>query len=768
MILNNLLKYLKQIGSILVVSLLLSSNLASKIINVNPGENGHSIETALARAAAGDTIMLAAGRYSAPLEINKSIFMLGENRPEIAGDKNGTVLTISADNVVLSGLKISGSGAQLVNEDAGIAVNASGARIEDTVIEDVLFGIYLKQADKCIIRNNRITGKIRLEIARRGDLVRAWYSNELLLENNILKSGRDVIIWFSNNSVIRNNNISGARYGLHFMYSNDCRVEDNFITGNSVGTYLMYSRRIDLINNTFTLNRGPSGFGIGIKDFDDGIIEANLIADNKIGIFVDNAPREITSSMFYTGNIIALNDQGIAFMSSPERSHFKTNSFIDNYEQVSVSRGNQVTDSTFIGNYWSDYTGFDKNENGIGDLPYQSRVLYEDLIARKPDLRLFIHSPSIQALNFAARLFPVVEPKKRLADVSPLMEAQFTASVPLPAGNNHWFLFATGLGLLYCTFLITWKRKKTANLPVSRAGNNKNMQLSGTNDTVIDVVKITKSFGKKVVLDQVEFKIAPGETIVLWGANGAGKTTLLRCILGLFEFEGSINISGKPVSQFGKYLRQKIGFVPQELQFHDNLTVEDTLEFYAAIKKTEVDWNNSWLKQSGLVQYQRFQVNQLSGGMKQRLALAIALLTDPPFLFLDEPTSNLDIKSRREFLHLLIELKNAGKTILFSSHRLEEIYRFADRIIVLENGKVSIDESPNQVFKILGKHPSVILFVNKEHRQRAREILAEHDFEISPNGEGIKVRVQAEAKAKPITLLNNSGITIENFDYEIE
>jgi ABC-2 type transport system ATP-binding protein/nitrous oxidase accessory protein len=207
----------------------------------------------------------------------------------------------------------------------------------------------------------------------------------------------------------------------------------------------------------------------------------------------------------------------------------------------------------------------------------------------------------------------------------------------------------------------------------------------------IDILDVRKSFGRTRVLDGVSFRIEPGQSVALWGSNGAGKTTLIRCALGLIDFDGAIRVAGLDVRRDGKRVRRLLGYVPQELAFYDDFRVIEAARFLARIKGAEDRACQQRLEELGLAAHARKRVRELSGGMKQRLALSIALLNDPPVLVLDEPTSNLDSAARRSLMSLLLDLKHAGKTILFISHRPEEVRGLADRVLTLEYGKVVAD-----------------------------------------------------------------------------
>ena len=211
---------------------------------------------------------------------------------------------------------------------------------------------------------------------------------------------------------------------------------------------------------------------------------------------------------------------------------------------------------------------------------------------------------------------------------------------------------------------------------------------------MIDIQNVHKRFGPTHVLNGATCRVAPGQSVALWGSNGAGKTTLLRCLLGLLDFQGNIQVAGMNIRRHGKQVRRLIGYVPQEMTFYDDYRVMEAMRLIARLRSVPRSTCAQRLDQVGLATEHRKRVGELSGGMKQRLALAIALLNDPPILALDEPTSNLDAAARQELMEQLIALKQSGKTILFISHRPEEVAGLADRVLTLEHGRVVDDQSP--------------------------------------------------------------------------
>jgi ABC-type multidrug transport system ATPase subunit len=280
---------------------------------------------------------------------------------------------------------------------------------------------------------------------------------------------------------------------------------------------------------------------------------------------------------------------------------------------------------------------------------------------------------------------------------------------------------------------------------------------------MITATNLTKRYGRVTALDNVSFTITAGEAVALWGANGAGKTTTLRCLLGVQGFEGHLTINGIDVHTQGKAARAAIGYVPQETVFYD-MSVLETLHFYARLKKTDSGRANAVLEQVALVEHCAKRVNMLSGGMKQRLALAVALLADPPVLVLDEPTANLDVKAQRDFIHTIQQLNQSGKTIVFSSHRLDEVIALGSRVLVLSDGRLSLECPPHELATKLGLHRWLRIWVPAHHKENTLKVLESQGYAIMPNGRSVYVQVNLGGKIAPLRSLELANIPIEDFD----
>lgn len=205
---------------------------------------------------------------------------------------------------------------------------------------------------------------------------------------------------------------------------------------------------------------------------------------------------------------------------------------------------------------------------------------------------------------------------------------------------------------------------------------------------MIQTQSLTKRFGRHVALSDVSLTIAMGEVVALWGPNGAGKSTLVRCLLGLLPFDGTATIAGVDVQRHGKAARRMIGYVPQEPALFDDLRVDEAALFFGRLKRAGAAEIRKMLVEVHLEPHLRKRVRELSGGLKQRLALGLARLSDPPVILLDEPTASLDAATRAELLADVARMRAEGKCVLLISHRPEEVEQLADRIVTLEAGRI--------------------------------------------------------------------------------
>jgi len=211
---------------------------------------------------------------------------------------------------------------------------------------------------------------------------------------------------------------------------------------------------------------------------------------------------------------------------------------------------------------------------------------------------------------------------------------------------------------------------------------------------VIAIRDLTKRFGATTALDRVTTTIEPGAFAVLLGSNGAGKTTLLRCLAGLLAFEGAATVGGHDVLNDGKAARRLIGYVPQRPSFPPDLTCMDVLDLFARLRGLRRG-DAAWLAHVGLDAQIHAAVRTLSGGMRQRLALATALQADPAVILFDEPAAHLDPQARRALHRDLEALAKAGRTIVLATHLVADPLAVASRAIVLDRGRLVYSGRPD-------------------------------------------------------------------------
>ncbi len=281
---------------------------------------------------------------------------------------------------------------------------------------------------------------------------------------------------------------------------------------------------------------------------------------------------------------------------------------------------------------------------------------------------------------------------------------------------------------------------------------------------MIHAANITKRFGRVAAVSDVSLELAPGGSLALWGSNGAGKTTLIRCLLGVIRFRGSAQIGGVDVRRRGRHARALVGYVPQELAFHDDATLGSAMVFFARLRRVSRQRAAESLDAVGLTGHERKRVRDLSGGMKQRLALAIALLSDPPLIILDEPTSNLDAAGRGEVVQTLHRLRRDGKTLLFASHRPDEVISLADRVIVMEKGRVVRETTPGELWPTEKPVQVVRLHLTMASEAAAADVLREAGHAVHLNGHGLCVAVPRDRKAEPIAALARRHIEVRDIE----
>lgn len=406
-------------------------------------------------AQPGDTLVVVSGVFTGNLVLDKRLIILGVERPVIRGEGRGSCVTILADSCVVSGFVIERSGNDLMAEDAGILVKSDHNRIAQNELRDILFGIYLLEADENEIVDNLVVGRKEIDYGSRGSGIHIWNSHRNVFRGNSIMHARDgFYIQYANHTLIEQSKVSGTRYGLHYMYADSNAFRFNTFTENIAGAAIMYSKEITFRHNIFAHNRGFASYGILFQDCKGIVADSNIIVDNAVGLFF-----EASSGNRIAHNIIAQNDLALQIFQNSAGNIFFENNFIDNLSPLSIV--GKRTESHWSwqgrGNYWSSYDGYDVDGDGIGDVPMNIQNAFNYLEGRSPNLRLYLYSPASQALAAATRAFPIIKineeldpaPLIRPADLSRLPAMTMNANTPRPNRVNlAWVGFGIGCGVI--------------------------------------------------------------------------------------------------------------------------------------------------------------------------------------------------------------------------------------------------------------------------------------------------------------------------------
>ncbi len=391
------------------------------VIATSPAFALESLQALIDATPSGGVLEPPAGHYVGSVKVSKPITIDGRGEVVVDGEGTGSVITVRGSGVTLRGLHIQGSGEIHDSIDSGVSLRGHGNVIEDNTIDDCLFGVDLGQSNENVIQRNTISSK-PVDMGIRGDGIRLWYSRDNKILHNEILNVRDIVVWYSAENLIAHNRVEGGRYALHFMYSKKNLVEDNRYTGNTVGVFLMYSDGVELRRNEITQGVGATSMGVGFKESSDVLLEDNTIMRCATGIYLDISPYEPDTNNRFLGNRIAYNSVGVLFHSDWHSNIFEGNDFNDNFTQVAVRGGGGATRHIWRGNRWADYRGFDRNDDGVGDKPYELYAYADRFWVDRPFAAFFRASPLFETIDMLDRLAPFMDPTLVVRDEEPRYE----------------------------------------------------------------------------------------------------------------------------------------------------------------------------------------------------------------------------------------------------------------------------------------------------------------------------------------------------------
>ncbi|GAB4292479.1 MAG: right-handed parallel beta-helix repeat-containing protein [Ignavibacteriaceae bacterium] len=385
-------------------------------IKVGQGYKVTKISRAVELASDYDTIIVYPGYYSeGNIIITRPVAIIGINSPVIDGEGIGEVLTVSSSDVLIEGFIIKNAGVSFLKENSAIKLDAvRNCKIINNKLIDNFFGIYISESSDCLISGNFIKAHSVKE-TNSGNGIHLWYCKNIRIVGNNIKGHRDGIYFefVENGYVHKNHSSNNLRYGLHFMFSDNCVYSSNIFEKNGAGVAVMYTKNVTIKKNIFRQNPGPASYGILLKEITDCHILNNEFYSNTTALYFEGCSRITTE-----GNIFSKNGWAIRLMANSMNNYFYRNNFLTN--SFDVATNSRQNFNEFRNNYWSEYSGYDLDKDGKGDVPYRPVKFFSVLVQEQPASLALLHSLFADLLNLAESVVPSLTPE-HLVDTQPSM-----------------------------------------------------------------------------------------------------------------------------------------------------------------------------------------------------------------------------------------------------------------------------------------------------------------------------------------------------------
>ncbi|RDE18282.1 nitrous oxide reductase family maturation protein NosD [Motiliproteus coralliicola] len=423
----------------LTLVLLASTQAMAAQIAVSPQQ---SLQAAIDASQSGDQLVLEAGTYQGNFVIDKPLTLTGSNGVVLDGNGADSTLTLKSDGITVENLKIQNWGDDLTELDAGIFVGreATGAVIQNNYFQGTTSGIWVDATKDIRILSNKIEGNLDIRSQDRGNGIHLYAVGGALVKDNEVWHTRDgIYIDTSNGNELISNYLHDLRYGVHYMYSYSNKVIDNHTKNTRTGYALMQSKHLTVVNNR---SEDDQNYGILMNFITNSRVEQNHVmgvqtgrnphlrqgsnaisgAEGKALFMYNSVFNEIVSNQFNES------DLGIHLTAGSEDNVISGNTFISNKEQVKyVSNRKQDWSKDGRGNYWSDYLGWDMNDDGIGDTHYEPNDGVDKLLWKYPAVKVLLNSPAVETLRWVQRQFPVLK-SPGVFDSAPLMNSPFDSN----------------------------------------------------------------------------------------------------------------------------------------------------------------------------------------------------------------------------------------------------------------------------------------------------------------------------------------------------
>jgi nitrous oxidase accessory protein len=393
--------------------------LLGKDIYVGPSQQYVRIADALEAASSNDRIIVEKGFYQENnLVINKAIQLVGKDIPVIDGSNSGDIIIVRSDSVRIEGFTIQNSGFSSLKDYAGIKVeNSSNCTIEGNQLVHCYFAIYLSNTKHSIVSNNILNGKAIKE-SNSGNGIHLWKCAFVQIEFNEATNHRDgIYLEFSESCQVANNlSKDNLRYGLHFMFSHGNVYVCNVFRNNGAGVAVMYTENIEMTDNIFEENWGPTSYGLLLKDIRNSTIRHNKFKNNTIGVYMEGA-----NNIQMTENEFISNGWGVKFMGNCVENSISNNNFLSNTFDIATNSFEIGKQNYTSGNFWDKYKGYDLNKDAIGDEIYRPISLFSIYVEKIPHAIVLLRSFMVDLLDSIEQAVPALIPET-LSDHKPLMK----------------------------------------------------------------------------------------------------------------------------------------------------------------------------------------------------------------------------------------------------------------------------------------------------------------------------------------------------------
>lgn len=410
----------------ILLALTVCNTAIAKEWQVSPQDN---LQQILDESSSGDVITLNSGTYFGNFSINQEVTLRGLSGAIIDAQSKGHALHLHNSNITIEDLTIINWGDDLTEQNSGIysVQKANNLLIQNNQLEGSGFGIWLQKAQHIKVLNNTVIGNTNLRSADRGNGIQLSIVKDVLVQGNNISDTRDgLYIISSQENVLQNNTMHDLRYGIHYMYSHNNKILNNLAYNTRAGYALMSSKLLTVSGNT---SKNSEDYGFLMNFITSSTISNNVIKDvwtkpeNKVlgrdgkGLFVYNSAYNTISH-----NLIDTAEIGIHLTAGSENTKVYGNSFINNPTQVKyVSNKKQEWSQDGRGNYWSNYLGWDMNNDNIGDVIFEPNDGIDKLVWQYPEMKMLMDSPAIVILRWVQKQFPILKPPG-VKDSFPLMQ----------------------------------------------------------------------------------------------------------------------------------------------------------------------------------------------------------------------------------------------------------------------------------------------------------------------------------------------------------